>query len=38
MDLIADIVSGTSSFALVFIVGVIIVLAILFIKSIRKSK
>lgn len=38
MDLIADIISGTSSFALVFIVGVILVLAILFIAAKRNPE
>lgn len=38
MDLIGDIISGTSSFALVFIVGLIIILAILLIAAKRNPE
>ena len=38
MDLMADIISGTGSFAMVFIVGLIIVLAILFIAAKRNPE
>lgn len=38
MDLIADIVSGTTSFGLVFIIGVILVLAILIIVAKRNPE